>query len=525
VAALGLSAVGQNFSCGFGRADNSDEPGHYVTGLLIRDYLAMGFPEKPMDFAIKYYIHYPKVALGVWPPFFHGIEALWMLAFTSSRSSVLVLMALISAASAVTLFMIASKAGLRLALVAALLYVALPDVQISSSSVMVDGLIAALELWAVVQLVRYIDTEEPKYIYGFGLLATAAALSKANGLALMLAPLIAIGLSAKWRLLRPKHVWLALLVVVAAGAPWNYFLGRVALDSVGLIPSDLASLIQRSVALLRAVAIKGGVFLPFAVIGVWRKIVRPLRSGHVGAIWASNLALILAVCLFHTILPTPLAARYLLPVLAPMLLFAMAGIQWAACLIPPRRWSVGWRTAGIWALTAAAFFGFQFRLIKKEPSGFQRTAERLAQDPTSRVILVSGDVYDEGIVVSEIAMRDSRPRHFVLRASKVLSESDWTGQGYKALFNSASAISEYLDSVPVDYVLINPIPHADMHQQLLAEMLRTRPQIWERDASAGNALQLWRRVHPLAHGEPNITIGMTYTLRRSLSNAEGTPKR
>jgi hypothetical protein len=64
-----------------------------------------------------------------------------------------------------------------------------------------------------------------------------------------------------------------------------------------------------------------------------------------------------------------------------------------------------------------------------------------------------------------------------------------------------------------------------MHQQLLAEMLRTEPQIWERDASAGNALQLWRRVHPLAHGEPKITIGMTYTLRRSLSYAEGTPKR
>ena len=206
MAALGLSAVGQNLSCGFGRADNSDEPGHYVTGLLIRDYLAMGFPEKPMDFAIKYYIHYPNVALGVWPPFFHGIEALWMLAFSSSRTSVLVLMALISVASAVTLFIIASQAGVRLglALFAAFMYIAFPDVQISSSSVMVDGWIAALELWAVVQLVRYIDTEEPKYIYGFGLLATAAALSKANGLALMLAPPIAIGLTAKWWLLRRK---------------------------------------------------------------------------------------------------------------------------------------------------------------------------------------------------------------------------------------------------------------------------------------------------------------------------------
>ena len=289
--------------------------------------------------------------------------------------------------------------------------------------------------------------------------------------------------------------------MVAAAAPWNYFLARVALGSVGLIRSDLASLIHRSVALLRALGIQEGVFLPFAVIGVWRKIVRPLRSGHVGAIWASNLALILAACLFHAIAPGELPERYVLPALAPMLLFAIAGIQWAACLVPPRRWSVGWRTAGIATLTAAAFFGFQFRLIKKEPSDFQLTAERLAQDPTPRVILASGDVHDEGMVVSEIAMRDSRPRHFVLRASKVLAESDWMGKGYKALFNSPSAISEYLDSVPVDYVLINPMPHEYMHQQLLAETLRTEAQIWQRDASAGNALQLWR-VHPLGTVNP-----------------------
>jgi Dolichyl-phosphate-mannose-protein mannosyltransferase len=457
----------------------------------------------------------------VWPPFFHTIEALWMLAFTPSRPSILVLMALISVVSALTLFLIAGKTvGPRLALFGAFLYIAFPEVQISSRSVMIDGLIAALELVAVVQLARYIETEEPRYAHRFGLLATAAALSKANGLALLFVPVIAIGLVAKWRLLARKEIWLALLMAVVAAAPWNYFLGRVAMASVGLIRTDLAPPIQRSATLLRELAIAGGVLLPFAVVGVWQKVVRPRRSGRVGAIWASNLALIIAVCVFHAIVPTATVwKRYFLPVLAPILLFALTGMIRVAHSVPPRRWSSGWRTAGVAALTAAAFFGFQFRILKKAPSNFQLTAERLARDPTPRVILASGDNHVEGTVVSEIAMRDSRPRHFVLRASKVLAESDWTGQGYKALFNSPNAVYEYLDSVPVDYVLIDTKPGSSMHQQLLADALRDHPQIWERDASGGNFLQVWRRVHPLSHGEPKITIPMTYTLRHSLSNA------
>ena len=46
-----------------------DEAAHYVTGLMIRDYLTGGIPEHPMKFARNYYDHYPKVALGNWPPF------------------------------------------------------------------------------------------------------------------------------------------------------------------------------------------------------------------------------------------------------------------------------------------------------------------------------------------------------------------------------------------------------------------------------------------------------------------------
>ena len=68
-----------------------DEAAHYVTGLMVRDYVAQGFPGSPMAYAAGYYDHYPKVALGNWPPGFYAIQALWTLAFSVSRTSVMFL--------------------------------------------------------------------------------------------------------------------------------------------------------------------------------------------------------------------------------------------------------------------------------------------------------------------------------------------------------------------------------------------------------------------------------------------------
>src|SRR3979409_2606458 len=44
-----------------------DEPGLVVSSLMVHDYIATEFPGSPMRYAETYYLHYPKVALGVWP--------------------------------------------------------------------------------------------------------------------------------------------------------------------------------------------------------------------------------------------------------------------------------------------------------------------------------------------------------------------------------------------------------------------------------------------------------------------------
>ena len=80
----------------------ADEPSHYVTGLMIRDFIVSGDWTHPVKFAENYYLHYPKVAFGMWGPLLHVAGGAWMLLFSASRVSILVFMALITALLATT---------------------------------------------------------------------------------------------------------------------------------------------------------------------------------------------------------------------------------------------------------------------------------------------------------------------------------------------------------------------------------------------------------------------------------------
>jgi hypothetical protein len=87
----------------------SDAPAHYVSALMVHDYVRLGFPTTPVKFAEVMYAHYPKVALGHWPPMFYALQAGWMLLFGDSLHSDLALMAVLTALFATTLYVIARR--------------------------------------------------------------------------------------------------------------------------------------------------------------------------------------------------------------------------------------------------------------------------------------------------------------------------------------------------------------------------------------------------------------------------------
>lgn len=92
---VAFQVIKGGYSAEFG--ETSDESAHYITGLMVRDYVASGFPWPPMEYAENYYVHYPKVALGHYPPVFYVLEAAWMLLFGPSRVSVLLLLGTLTA--------------------------------------------------------------------------------------------------------------------------------------------------------------------------------------------------------------------------------------------------------------------------------------------------------------------------------------------------------------------------------------------------------------------------------------------
>ena len=92
-------------------AGGPDEPAHVVSALMIRAYLTEGLPAPPMAFAGEYYAHYPKVAIGHWPPLFHLLEALWMLTVGASRGALVTFVALVAAILPAAVFLAARRSA------------------------------------------------------------------------------------------------------------------------------------------------------------------------------------------------------------------------------------------------------------------------------------------------------------------------------------------------------------------------------------------------------------------------------
>ena len=60
------------WSSGFSGAD---EPAHFLNSWFVAAYVQDALGQNPLAFATEYYLHYPKISIGHWPPAFYGLVA------------------------------------------------------------------------------------------------------------------------------------------------------------------------------------------------------------------------------------------------------------------------------------------------------------------------------------------------------------------------------------------------------------------------------------------------------------------
>jgi GT2 family glycosyltransferase len=455
---LAVGAYAADFS------GHPDEPSHYVTGVMVSQFLQRP-TASPMSFAEQYYLHYPKVSIGHWPPLLYALEGFWFILFGVSRTAALALQLLVAWMLAIMVYALGRQwsSATASAAAAGLLVISLPFQQ-SLGSVMADSLTALFVVGAGVALISY--WERPRFWSGqlFGLCAAFALLTKGTACPLVALPVLAVLLARRWEMFRRLDFWSCGLPVLLLAAPWYLF-------AVSFQTPNRSAFQSGDPAWLALGATYGWPLPAAAALGAY-------------FVWRRNppAIVLIALALAYVLAPFGVKAfqegRHLLPAAAAAAVLAAAAID----RLPLK------------AVGAAILFLLSWPgLFTRPPAVFRPWA---SSAKLTGPLLVTGSGFTEGAAVAALAERYPDPLYPVYRASRVLAVSTWSGNGYRTLFAEPAAVKRRIETLGVTKVLM---PHEARlpHDEMLIAATAT----WPRTQTAGYRLLMNPRPVPAQAGE------------------------
>lgn len=450
-----------------------DSASHALSGLMIHDWIAGFSWGAPVAYVRAYHSHYPLIGIGHWPPVWYAVEAVWMLVSDTGRAQLLVLSALVTAAVAtITATLTARRYGWWPGTVAGVAFVAVPLVREITGDVLLDAAVGLVCLLAMLAYARFMRTERAGDAVLFGLLAVAAILIKGNGALLALLPPLAVVIGRRWDLLRRWTFWLPMPIVGVLAGPWV----------VATSPQVAAGFrfgwgldytLGANVANFQFLYASIGLFAIVAgVIGTASVAIRPALRQDPVLVGAA--AMLVATWLFQAIVPAAFQDRYLVPLLPPLLLLALATLQtrW-----PERRPRLV--LPGVLLVTMlgqfGAFSGFG-------DHGFRGAAREVwaRRADANPVVLIAAE--DEGAAIIELALLDPhRPGLFAVRGSRLLGGGGYNQADYQPRFGTAAEAMAALDKHAIPLVLLRRSgdPSEWAHLGQLAQARAEAPDRWQ----------------------------------------------
>ena len=454
-----------------------DEPAHYVTGLMIRSYLHEGHWKSPTQFAEDYYLHYPKVAIGHWPPIYYLAQFLWTLVFPATINSILYLQAVLLAATSAILFTIAKRRfGVWLALILCGAFLILRPTQELASEIMSEPLLALSTLGATWSIARYFETARSALLIGFVVLVEVAAHTKGSGIALAGVPVLLGVCLGRRDVLRKRGFWLVQLVMLVVLIPWQIFtLKMVSNGTDGPLSLRLALTQAREFGPIM-VNVFGWPLLILILSGAYLAIVSRMHRDPLLVSCAVTATLTLV---FHCISPSGAEDRRLFMALPDALLFTPLPFLYLAQ--PRQRRS--WPTVLLFIVVASSLFSTRLA-FRKAAVGYRRSAGWLLANINNRgenAVLIASDIDDgEGMLISEIGQRQPKPTLYIVRSSKLFEDCDWQRRDCRPIITDPSRAETVLDSMPVRYVVIDRFSGlaSAARNEVLRRMIDEHSDLW-----------------------------------------------
>ncbi|MGD0731339.1 MAG: glycosyltransferase family 39 protein [Terracidiphilus sp.] len=496
------------YSCDL--AGTPDEPAHVVTGLMVHDYLehlaGAGFshwPLSPRAFAETYYVHFPKIAIGHWPPLFYLVQALWMLVFGRTKIALLTLMVVTTAGAATLLLrMMRTSDGPVSAFIFVTAFLLLPVMQESLFSVMPDALLALLACAAMMAGARAIEGGRGRWSL-FWVFTVAAMLVHGRGAALLPVPWIALILAGKKGMLRDRTLWIGAALVLLPTVPWFFWNNRTSRLSFG---SELAA---ATIFPVHSFQCLGPVLFALMVLGA---IAAPYRKEPC---WGIATGLLLGTWMVSSVAIVPWDDRYFICAVPASVVLAALGLHLTARVVSVvSGWSRVATGAVMAGLVGAVSVGWALPLEKKPRVTYESfvAATLAGQDGNNLVYLVAGDPAHEGGFIASVALDDPAVKHFVLRATKTLGVTDWSMSHFDPVFHTTAEMADFLNRSWISLVVIQQDSERPDSKLLGATMLDSK---WQPVAAPAGSLA-YRRTAPLPQGAMTIRVDMRETMGKNL---------
>lgn len=460
-----------------------DEAAHAVTSLMVRDYLEAGWGQSPLAFANQYYADFPKVALGHYPPGFYLLAAVWLLPWASVQS-LLILQCLLAAALAALTYRVASKlTSLPAAFMAGLLITLLPVSLKQNQLIMSDTLMVLLSVLAAVSWKDYLNRPSLRRAAGFGLLATAAILTKGSAMALCVIPPLTTILCGRWHLLKTVSWWFSAVPVAVLAGPWMLYSAKITAE--GMIHVPLREFVPAALAfyahdLPRMIGI---LLTLFAIVGVALFLKTSRAQSRDTALSAALGSMLAGTLLIILLIPAGLESRYLLPALPALLVAAMLAAD-RACQQLRQYHSL------VLAAIVTVGIGENAKVPSKEVHGFGSAVSKSLPDYVNNQTtrwLVASDPRGEGAVIAAAAFACPQRAPSLLRVyrgSKELASSDWLGRGYQPAFVSTTQLLDQLDKLQITRVFVDlsvPANRRQPHERQLLTAMQSAEGRWHLD--------------------------------------------
>lgn len=481
------------FQSEFGRYQ--DEGMHYLTGLFVQDYLTSGHWSNPIQFARQYYLHYPKIAPGQWPPAFSIMQTAWALVFGVSRTSMMWGMIALTAWLALLVY----RAGARyfgplLGAIGAVLLIGSPLTQENTAMVMAEIPLAATSFLAVSAFARFLASARRKDALAFAAWTFAAIMTKGNAWVVVVAAPLILAATGRLRLLANRWLWISAGLIGLLCVPYTLITMRIVEQGwdTRTFPGWGYDWLSLRIHLGFVAGLLGTPLTVFAVFGAAYAVFRrnAIRWSERDPFWLSMAVYGIVIIVFHVAIPSSIEPRKIYQILPVMCLFVLAAIDGLAGLITKR--SAMFRMArpaiGAAAVLLFAFTGFS--LLPQFAPGFGPAVATVMARPESRgaAILVSSNPQwadSEAAIIAEWVERSRNDGTYLIRGTKLLSHSFHAAPGepeFALNFPTQDAVLKALAAVPVSFVILHTTAAriSYPHHALLKAALDRDPSEWER---------------------------------------------